>query len=283
MNTKNIFRNLFLLFAFLLSTNLIFSQNLISGTVTDEGGNALPGVSIVEKGTNNGTVSDFDGNFQLNVEDAATIVFSYIGYLTQEVGSSATMNVVMEEDVSKLEEVVVVGYGTQQKKTLTGAVASISGEEINLRPTPNTSQLLMGQAAGLSVRSGSGLPGEDFATLRIRNFEAPLIIVDGIVATFGQVDPNDIENISILKDAAASIYGARAGNGVILITTKRGTDRGEGAKFTYNGPASWSGLTFEPRTLSANQYVDLAFNEQGQPLADLMPPYLAWDNERKQV
>ena len=123
MNTKNIFRNLFLLFAFLLSTNLIYSQNLISGTVTDEGGNALPGVSIVEKGTNNGTVSDFDGNFQLNVEDAATIVFSYIGYLTQEVGSSATMNVVMEEDVSKLEEVVVVGYGTQQKKTLTGSVA----------------------------------------------------------------------------------------------------------------------------------------------------------------
>ena len=95
MNTKNIFRNLFLLFAFLLSTNLIFSQNLLSGPVTDEGGNALPGVSIVEKGTNNGTVSDFDGNFQLNVEDAATIVFSYIGYLTQEVGSSATMNVVM--------------------------------------------------------------------------------------------------------------------------------------------------------------------------------------------
>ena len=107
--------------------------------------------------------------------------------------------------------------------------------------------------------------------------------MDGIVATFGQVDPNDIENISILKDAAASIYGARAGNGVILITTKRGTDRGEGAKFIYNGTASWSGLTFEPRTLTANQYVDLAFNEQGQPLADLMPAYLAWDNERKQV
>mgnify|MGYP005691398725 FL=1 len=124
---------------------------------------------------------------------------------------------------------------------------------------------------------------DSFATLRIRNFEAPLIIVDGIVATFGQVDPNDIENISILKDAAASIYGARAGNGVILITTKRGTDRGEGAKFTYNGTASFSGLTYEPRTLNANQYVDLAFNEQNQPLADLMPPYLGWDNERKQV
>ena len=178
MNSKNIFRSLFLLAAFLLSTNLIFAQNIISGTVADGEGNPLPGVSIVEKGTSNGTVSDFDGNFQLNVDDAATIVFSYIGYITQEVGASATMNVVMEEDVSKLEEVVVVGYGTQQKKTLTGSVASISGEEINLRPAPNTSQLLMGQAAGLSVRSGSGLPGSDFATLRIRNFEAPLIIVD---------------------------------------------------------------------------------------------------------
>ena len=283
MNTKNIYRNLFLLFAFLLSTNLIFSQNIISGTVADEEGNALPGVSIVEKGTSNGTVSDFDGNFQLNVGDAATIVFSYIGYVTQEVGASATMNVVMAEDVSKLEEVVVVGYGTQQKKTLTGSVASISGEEINLRPAPNTSQLLMGQAAGLSVRSGSGLPGSDFATLRIRNFEAPLIIVDGIVATFGQVDPNDIENISILKDAAASIYGARAGNGVILITTKRGTDRGQGAKFTYNGTLSMSALTYEPRTIGTNDYVDLGYNEQGQPLGDLMPPYLGWDDERKQV
>ena len=283
MNTKNIYRNLFLLFAFLLSTNLIFSQNIISGTVADEEGNALPGVSIVEKGTSNGTVSDFDGNFQLNVGDAATIVFSYIGYVTQEVGASATMNVVMAEDVSKLEEVVVVGYGTQQKKTLTGSVASISGEEINLRPAPNTSQLLMGQAAGLSVRSGSGLPGSDFATLRIRNFEAPLIIVDGIVATFGQVDPNDIENISILKDAAASIYGARAGNGVILITTKRGTDRGQGAKFTYNGTLSMSALTYEPRTIGTNDYVDLGYNEQGQPLSDLMPPYLGWDDERKQV
>ena len=283
MNSINIFRKLFVLCAFLFSTNLMFSQNIVNGSVSDAEGNPLPGVSIVEKGTSNGTVSDFDGNFQLNAGDSATLIFSYIGYLTQELGMSASMNVIMQEDVSKLEEVVVVGYGTQKKKTLTGAVASISGEDIALRPAPNTSQLLMGQAAGLSVRSGSGLPGEDFATLRIRNFEAPLIIVDGIVATFGQVDPNDIENISILKDAAASIYGARAGNGVILITTKRGTDRGEGAKFTYNGTASFSGLTYEPRTLNANQYVDLAFNEQNQPLADLMPPYLGWDNERKQV
>ena len=283
INSKNIFRSLLILSVFLLSTNLIFSQNIASGSVSDAEGNALPGVSIVEMGTKNGTVTDFDGNFQLNAGDSATLIFSYIGYLTQEVGASATMSVTMQEDVSKLEEVVVVGYGTQQKKTLTGAVASISGEEIALRPAPNTSQLLMGQAAGLSVRSGSGLPGEDFATLRIRNFEAPLIIVDGIVATFGQVDPNDIENISILKDAAASIYGARAGNGVILITTKRGTDRARGSKFTYNGTASWAGLTFEPRTLNANQYVDLGYNEQGQDLGDLMPNYLGWDNERKQV
>ena len=176
MNSINIFRKLFVLCAFLFSTNLMFSQNIVSGSISDAEGNPLPGVSIVEKGTSNGTVSDFDGNFQLNAGDSATLIFSYIGYLTQELGISASMSVIMQEDVSKLEEVVVVGYGTQQKKTLTGSVASISGEEINLRPAPNTSQLLMGQAAGLSVRSGSGLPGSDFATLRIRNFEAPLIL-----------------------------------------------------------------------------------------------------------
>ena len=166
MNYKRIFSTAIFVFTFLLSTNFIYSQKIISGSVADSQGNPLPGVSIVEKGTSNGTVSDFDGNFQLNVEDSATILFSYIGYISQEVGASASMNVVMSEDVSKLEEVVVVGYGTQQKKTLTGSIASISGEEINLRPAPNTSQLLMGQAAGLSVRSGSGLPGSDFATKR---------------------------------------------------------------------------------------------------------------------
>ena len=126
MDIKRFVSSFLLIFSFLLTTNLIYSQNIISGSVSDSEGNALPGVSIVEKGTSNGTVSDFDGNFKLNVDDAATLVFSYIGYLTQEIGASATMNVVMDEDVSKLEEVVVVGYGTQQKKTLTGSVASIS-------------------------------------------------------------------------------------------------------------------------------------------------------------
>ena len=125
MNYKRIFSTVIFVFTFLLSTNFIYSQKIISGSVADSEGNPLPGVSIVEKGTSNGTVSDFDGNFQLNVEDAATIIFSYIGYLSQEVGASASMNVVMSEDVSKLEEVVVVGYGTQQKKTLTGSIASI--------------------------------------------------------------------------------------------------------------------------------------------------------------
>lgn len=282
MNNKYTLKGLSFLTAFLFFTNFIFSQNIIIGEVSDNSGNPLPGVSIVEKGTTNGTVTDFDGNFQLNVGDSAIIIFSYIGYITQEIGSSASMSVNMQEDVSRLEQVVVVGYGTQQKKTLSGSIASVSGEEINLRPAPNTSQLMIGQVAGLSTQLRGGLPGSDFATLRIRNFEAPLIIVDGIVATFGQVDPNDIENISVIKDGAASIYGARAGNGVILITTKRGTDAGQGTKFSYNGTTTWSALTYAPNSINSHQFAELTL-EQGVSLDENLPTYLSYNPTTKKT
>mgnify|MGYP000051400244 FL=1 len=219
-NTRINVLSLLLSFTFLFVSINVFSQQMVSGTVSDAEGNPLPGVSIVEMNTTNGVVSDFDGNFQLSVDSNAVLVFSYLGFITQEVSDlSSSMSVTLEEDVSKLEEVVVVGYGSQTKKTLTGAVGTVDSEALTLKPAQNTSELMMGQVAGLSTRQSGALPGSDFATLRIRNFEAPLIIVDGIVATFGQVDPNDIESISVLKDGAASIYGARAGNGVILVTT----------------------------------------------------------------
>ena len=180
--------SLLLSFTFLFFSINVFSQQIVSGSVSDDAGNPLPGVSIVEKNTTNGVVSDFDGNFQLSVGDNAVLVFSYLGYLTQEVSSlSTSMSVTLQEDVSKLEEVVVVGYGSQTKKTLTGAVGTVDSEALTLKPAQNTSELMMGQVAGLSTRQSGALPGSDFATLRIRNFEAPLIIVDGIVATFGHV------------------------------------------------------------------------------------------------
>jgi TonB-linked SusC/RagA family outer membrane protein len=282
-NTRFNLLSLLLSFTFLFVSINVFSQEMVSGNVSDAEGNPLPGVSIVEMNTTNGVVSDFDGNFQLSVDSNAVLVFSYLGFLSQEVSNlSSSMSVTLQEDVSKLEEVVVVGYGSQTKKTLTGAVATVNSEALTLKPAQNTSELLMGQVAGLSTRQSGALPGADFATLRIRNFEAPLIIVDGIVATFGQVDPNDIESISVLKDGAASIYGARAGNGVILVTTKRGTDRGEGAKFAYHGTSTWSSPTVTPNTLGVHDY-GVLLEENGLGFENEAPGYLSWDASRKRV
>ena len=282
-NSRFNYLSLLLSFAFLFVSINLFSQQIISGNVSDSEGNPLPGVSIVELNTTNGVVSDFDGNFQLSVDSNAVLVFSYLGYITQQVSDlSSSMSVTLEEDVSKLEEVVVVGYGSQTKKTLTGAVGTVDSEALTLKPAQNTSELMMGQVAGLSTRQAGALPGSDFATLRIRNFEAPLILVDGIVATFGQVDPNDIESISVLKDGAASIYGARAGNGVILITTKRGTDRGEGAKFAYHGTTTWSSPITQPNTLGIHDY-GVLLEENGLGFENEAPGYLSWDASRKKV
>jgi TonB-linked SusC/RagA family outer membrane protein len=282
-NSRFNYLSLLLSFAFLFVSINLFSQQIVSGTVSDSDGNPLPGVSIVELNTTNGVVSDFDGNFQLSVDSNAVLVFSYLGYITQQVSDlSSSMSVTLEEDVSKLEEVVVVGYGSQTKKTLTGAVGTVDSEALTLKPAQNTSELMMGQVAGLSTRQAGALPGSDFATLRIRNFEAPLILVDGIVATFGQVDPNDIESISVLKDGAASIYGARAGNGVILITTKRGTDRGEGAKFAYHGTTTWSSPITQPNTLGIHDY-GVLLEENGLGFENEAPGYLSWDASRKKV
>lgn len=282
-NSRFNYLSLLLSFAFLFVSINLFSQQIISGNVSDSEGNPLPGVSIVELNTTNGVVSDFDGNFQLSVDSNAVLVFSYLGYITQQVSDlSSSMSVTLEEDVSKLEEVVVVGYGSQTKKTLTGAVGTVDSEALTLKPAQNTSELMMGQVAGLSTRQAGALPGSDFATLRIRNFEAPLILVDGIVATFGQVDPNDIESISVLKDGAASIYGARAGNGVILITTKRGTDRGEGAKFAYHGTTTWSSPITQPNTLGIHDY-GVLLEENGLGFENEAPGYLSWDASRQKV
>ena len=278
----NLIKAFFTISLLFVSVGLLAQQS-VSGTVSDSDGNPIPGVSIVEKNTTNGTVSDFDGNFQLSVGENAVLLFSYIGYITiEQNATSASMSVTLEEDVAKLDEVVVVGYGAQTKKTLTGAVGTVSAEQLTLKPAQNTSELLFGTVAGLSVRQTGALPGSDFATLRIRNFGAPLVLVDGISATFGQVDPNDIQSISVLKDGAASIYGARAGNGVILITTKRGSDAAEGAKFSYHGTTTFSTLTTRPDTVNAHQYAQL-MEEVGLGAENQMPDYLDYDPQRQRV
>lgn len=203
----------------------------ISGTVSDNGG-PLPGVSIVVKGTSTGAVSDFDGNYTINASASATLIYSYIGYSSKEIkiNNQTNINVVLQEDVSQLDEVVVVGYGTQKKKEVTGAVVSVKNEELAKTTTADIGTALQGQIAGVNVTSGSGAPGEQ-ANILIRGFSSliegqnsPLYVVDGIpFDSDPQLSISEIESIDVLKDAAsASIYGTRGAGGVILITTKQG-------------------------------------------------------------
>ncbi len=202
----------------------------VTGTIQDQYG-AVIGANVVEKGTTNGTITNMDGEFSLNVAPNATLVISYIGYIEQQisVNNQTTFNITLIEDSQALEEVVVVGYGTQKKVNLTGAVSSVNFEEQAMsRPITNVSTALAGMSAGVQVMQTSGMPGSDGANIRIRgvgtlNNADPLVLIDGIEGVMDAVNPQDIESISILKDAAASsIYGSRAANGVILITTKRG-------------------------------------------------------------
>ncbi|WP_179344219.1 SusC/RagA family TonB-linked outer membrane protein [Winogradskyella ursingii] len=225
-------RNKFLtLLAFVLSIAMNAQNVNVSGTITEEAtGQPLPGVNVIIKNTATGTSSDFDGKFYLeNVPLNSVLVISYIGFTTQEITikDSQPLNIILEEDLQSLNEVVVIGYGTQTKKEITGAVSVVSSETIEtLKPT-RIEQALQGQVAGVNIVSNSGSPGAA-STISIRGVSTngdtrPLILVDGtVVEDLSVINPNDIESVNVLKDATAGIYGVRAANGVILITTKSG-------------------------------------------------------------
>tara|TARA_R110002012_G_scaffold81454_1_gene206163 strand:- start:101006 stop:104377 length:3372 start_codon:yes stop_codon:yes gene_type:complete len=214
----------------LLAVVATASEVEVTGRVTDNGGNGLPGVNVLIKGTSTGTVTDFDGNYKLLAEDNATLVFSFVGYKTAEVaiGGRTSISVTLDDDIAALEEIVVVGYGEQKKVSVTNAVAQVNGEELTKRPVSSIQQSLQGQAAGLTVLDQGGSPGRTATTMRVRgittlgNKNDALVIVDGVEQQLTNINPGDIESVSILKDAASTaIYGSRAANGVILITTKR--------------------------------------------------------------
>ncbi len=206
-------------------------QNQVSGTITDAQGNPLPGVTVLIKGTTFGTLTDNAGKYTLgSVPPNSILVFSFIGSATQEipVNSRNLINVTMQEETVGLQEVVVIGYGSQRKVDLTGSVETIKSTEIVRQPVAQVSQALVGLTPGLTAIQSSGQPGNDNSTLRIRGIGSigasndPLILIDGVAGDINDINPNDIDNISILKDAAAAaIYGSRASNGVILVTTKR--------------------------------------------------------------
>lgn len=233
----------------------------ITGVVTDEKGEPIIGANVVEKGTTNGVITDFDGKFILNITPDAVTQISYIGYNTQEVkvGNQSSLSIKLIEDAQALSEVVVVGYGTQTKVNLTGAVSTIGKDDLLDRPVTNISSAIQGLTPGVTVTSGTGQPGSDGSTIRIRgvgtlNTADPYILVDGIeTGTFDSLDPNDIESISVLKDAAsAAIYGSKAANGVILVTTKRG--KNGKATVSYSGNVSFSNVSTLIDRLSSYDY-----------------------------
>ena len=223
-------------------------QNVVRGVVTDENGNPIPGVTVVIKGTTRGTTTDLNGNYLLeNVAPQSTLVVSFIGYINQEIliGDRAQVNITLQEEVTALEEVVVIGYGTQRKEAVTGSVASIGGDALRDIPSTNFTQSIQGRLPGVELSQTSTRPGSTLQ-IRIRGARSltasndPLVVLDGIpfAGWINEINNNDIKSIDILKDASATaIYGSRGANGVILITTNRG-QKGQKAKITYNGRQS---------------------------------------------
>lgn len=251
---------------FVFAAGLANAQSkAVTGTVTSaDDGSPIPGVNILEKGTSNGTVSDADGKYSINVGDNSTLVFSFVGYTSQElpVGGQSSINVTLGLDVTSLTEVVVVGYGTQEKKELTSAVASVKSEDFNKGTVNDPVQLLQGKVAGLNITRPGGNPNGGF-NVRLRGVSTfgansePLIVIDGVIGgSLNTVDPNDIASIDVLKDAsAAAIYGSRGGSGVILITTKTGK-QGR-VTVEYNGSYAIESVANKIKVMSADEYLQV--------------------------
>lgn len=265
---------LFMFIPFMLAQGL----QKVTGKITDSQNEPMIGVSVLEKGTTNGVISDMEGDYSLSVKPGATIVYSYIGYVTQEKkASSGVINIKLDEDSKTLEEVVVVGYGVQKKSSLTGAVSSVKSEDMEARTITRAEQALQGKTAGVQVLSASARPGAS-PSVRIRGVSSngssdPLYVVDGRIASdIGGIDPNDIQSMEVLKDgASAAIYGAAAGNGVILITTKKGKGKG---KITYDFQYTSQRLGKVPEVMNAQQYKDY-FLEAGKIAQSAFDSY--WD------
>lgn len=249
----------------------------ISGVVTDANGEPVIGASVSEKGTTNGTITDINGKFSLNVKPGAVLKVTFVGYKPHEVKATRTMKIILTEDSELLDEVVVVGYGTQKKENLTGAVASVDvNKTLSSRPIADVGRGLQGTTPGLSVVIPSGEIGSD-PTMKIRGQigsinggSAPLILMDNVeIPSIQMVNPDDIESISVLKDAAASsIYGAKAAFGVVLITTKKGAKQ-ESINVSYSGNFSWQNISkkMEMGGIDALEYSVEAFKRVGGTVA----------------
>ena len=257
-SAQGLTRRLMLSFLFLLASTLAFAQTEASGTIVDNTGEPIIGATVMEKGTSNGTVTDIDGNFRLKTASGSTLVISYIGFATQELPAQAGMQITMTDDTNELNEVVVTGYQVQRKADLTGAVSVVNVDELQKQNENNPMKALQGRVPGMNISADGNPSGA--ATVRIRgngtlNDNDPLYIIDGVPTKAGmhELNGNDIESIQVLKDAAsASIYGSRAANGVIIITTKKGKD-GK-VRVDFDGSIAASMYAHRMKVLNAEQW-----------------------------
>ena len=252
------------------------SAQTVKGTVSDEAGEPIIGATVKVQGSNDATVTDFDGNFSIKASSNATLVFSYIGYEPQEVkvGGKSNITVTLKEDNTTLNDVVVIGYGTMKKKLVTGATVQVKGEDIAKMNTTSALEAMQSSTPGVQITQSSSQPGKGYKVY-IRGIgttgnSTPLYVIDGVAGgSLDDINPADIETIDVLKDAAsAAIYGARAANGVILVTTKQG--KAGKVEVTYNGAIGWSNAYKRPQLLNASQYMTIideyTFNTSGQKL-----------------
>ena len=285
-NFKSLQKPLVFLFLLCLFPLGAMAQSIIKGTVNDENGEPVIGATVKVKETQKGTITDFDGNYSIEAASNATLVFSYVGYVTQEVkvGGKSTLNITMKEDNTTLNDVVVIGYGTMKKKLVTGATVQVKGEDIAKLNTTNALEAMQSSTPGVQITSASSQPGKGYKVY-IRGMgtigdSQPLYVIDGVAGgNLDGINPNDIESIDVLKDAAsAAIYGSRAANGVILVTTKQG--KVGKVEITYNGAFGWSNAYKRPQLLNAQQFLTImdeyGFNTSGKKVnfADYMPQYI---------
>ena len=267
-----------------LSLNVFAQQIVVKGNVVDINGEPLIGVSVQEAGTANGTITDYDGNFSLETSQGATLAFSYVGYKSQNVKAASAMNIVLQEDSEMLEEVVVIGYGSVRRKDVTTAVSTVSTKDLDMRPIVSAGQAIQGKAAGVSVIQPNGAPGGEIS-IRVRGTTSmngsndPLYVVDGVpVDNIKFLSPNDISSIQILKDASsAAIYGSRAANGVVLITTKAGSTGN--AKVSLNVQFGLSKVADKIESLNSAQYKELQDEIGIVSLPDGLPDRTDWFDE----
>lgn len=264
----------YLLAVLLLLSSIAWAQNrTITGKVTSsDDGSGIPGANVIVKGTNIGAITDADGNFSVSASDNSVLVFSFVGYQSQEVavGTQTTVNISLVVDVTALSEVVVVGYGSQDKKEITSSVATLGTKDFNVGNINDPLQLLQGKVAGLSIYNRGGNPNSN-SVIRLRGISTvganvqPLIVIDGIIgASLDNVDPNDIESVNVLKDgSAAAIYGSRGSSGVILVTTKKGSSKGGGVSLSYNGYVSAATVYQNQPNMTADEYVAAGGNDLG--------------------